>query len=80
LFTVWIKDRLGTNLPSDPTDWVHPNVLFTKAKWLRTEDCSVPVFQGAMAFSWHIRKMTKNAVFSAEMVEVIAQALADAGP
>lgn len=80
LFTVWILDGLGAELPMDPSEWIHPNVLFTRAKWLKAESCSVPVFQGATAFAWHIRKQTKKAALSPGMVDSIARSIAEAGP
>ncbi|MEW6243722.1 MAG: hypothetical protein AB1497_05535 [Bacillota bacterium] len=50
-------------------------VLFTRAKWLRVEEFSMPVFESGMALAWHIRRQGKNTVLRPEQVEAIAGAL-----
>ena len=80
LFTHWIRQALDSDLPGDPREWVHPSVVFTRARWIKAEDCSIPVFQGATGFAFYIRRQTRNQVLPADLVDRIAMAIARAGP
>jgi hypothetical protein len=71
---------LGDRIPAEIEAWLFPVVLFTRAKWLRVEEWSMPVFESGMALAWHIRRQGKNTVLRPEQVEAIAGALVSAVP
>lgn len=74
LFLYWIgKKDLGAS-----HNWescVYPIVLFTRCRWLKTTDCSMPVFTNGTALAWYLRRQVKNALLAPEMVERIAMAV-----
>ncbi len=75
LFKHWLENTLGDGIPGEIEAWLFPVVLFTRAKWLRVEECSMPVFESGMALAWHIRRQGKNTVLRQEQLEAIAGAL-----
>ncbi|MEW6573786.1 MAG: NERD domain-containing protein [Bacillota bacterium] len=80
LFKEWLENTLGDRIPAEIEAWLFPVVLFTRAKWLRVEECSMPVFESGMGLAWHIRRQTKNVLLGAEQINAIAGALVDAKP
>lgn len=59
---------------------VFPIVLFTRAKWLRVQECCMPVFENGLALSWHLRRQTKNVVLGQEQIEAVGKKIISAGP
>ena len=59
-----------------PTEkWIHPIVVFTRASWLKTTDCSMPVFDSALSLALYLRNQKEN-YLNAEQVEKISMLLA----
>lgn len=75
LFKHWLENTLGDRMSAEIEAWLFPVVLFTRAKWLRVEECSMPVFESGMALAWHIRRQGKNTVLRPEQIDAIAGAL-----
>ncbi|MEW6447216.1 MAG: nuclease-related domain-containing protein [Bacillota bacterium] len=48
LFKEWLEGNLGGALPPNVEQWLFPAVLFTRAKWLKVEECSMPVFDSGV--------------------------------
>lgn len=80
LFVKWLSRESPNMLPLEPEQWIFPLVVFTRAKWLRADQCSMPVFDGALSLTFHIRKKTKELRLSPEQIDIIAGAIAGAGP
>lgn len=80
LFVKWLSRESPNMLPLEPEQWIFPLVVFTRAKWLRVDQCSMPVFDGALSLTFYIRKKTKELRLSPEQIDIIAGALAGAGP
>ncbi len=80
LFTLWITETLGDAVPADPSKWIYPNVVFTRAKWLKIEGCSVPVFDDSLRLGWHLRRQTRTEVLNPVLVDRIVQSIVNAGP
>jgi len=80
LFTEWVKG-LGLDLPGDPGKYVFPVVLFTRCRWLKVEECSMPVFRDGVELVGYLRRCAKEkTVLSPNQVEMVAKALGDARP
>lgn len=80
LFVKWLTGANDDVLPPDPQEWVFPVVVFTRAKWLKVNECSMPVFDGATSLAWYIRRRTGERRLSAAQIDAIAEAVANAGP
>lgn len=77
LFVEWLKG-LGLGLPEE---CVFPVVLFTRCRWLKTEDCSMPVFRDGAELVGYLRRCARErTVLSSEQVDAVARALAEARP
>lgn len=80
LFAEWLKG-LGLGLSKDPGEYVFPVVLFTRCRWLKVEDCSMPVFRDGAEMVGYLRRYAKEReMLAPHQVEAVAQALADAKP
>lgn len=80
LFTEWLKG-LDLGLPGDPGKYVFPVVLFTRCRWLKVEECSMPVFRDGAELVGYLRRCAKEkTVLSPDQVEMVAKALGDARP
>ncbi|WP_338835964.1 nuclease-related domain-containing protein [Neomoorella thermoacetica] len=80
LFTEWFKG-LGLGLPGEPGKYIFPVVLFTRCRWLKVEECSMPVFRDGAELVGYLRRCTKErTMFSPEQVDAVARALTDAKP
>ncbi|MBC7343684.1 MAG: NERD domain-containing protein [Clostridia bacterium] len=79
LFLKWLA---GTrlDLPGHPEEYVTPVVLFTRARWLKTKECSMPVFDSGAALAFWLRRQGRDRVLSPEQVEAVAAAVAEARP
>lgn len=51
--------------------------LFTKAKWLKVTECSMPAFDGGLDLSIHIRRKRER-LLSVVQVDAIANAVSNA--
>jgi hypothetical protein len=80
LFVKWLRKESPNILPLEPEQWIFPLVVFTRAKWLRVDQCSMPVFDGALSLTFYIRKKTKELRLSPEQIDTIAGSIASAGP
>ncbi|NSW82775.1 MAG: NERD domain-containing protein [Syntrophothermus sp.] len=78
LFKKWMEDH--KLYPAASEQILFPVVLFTHAKWLRVEDCSMPVFDSVIALSLYIRSKTKVNVLSLDQIDNIADAIINAKP
>jgi len=78
LFVKWLMAGGAEEYPPNPADWVFPVVVFTKAKWLKVTECSMPVFDGALGLSFYIRRKTGERRLSKSQVDAIAEAVANA--
>lgn len=80
LFAEWLKGS-GLDLSNDPGECVFPVVLFTRCRWLKVEDCSMPVFRDGAELVGYLRRRAKEkSVFSPDQVDTVARALADVRP
>lgn len=78
LFVEWLK---GLALPAGAIEHVFPVVLFTRCRWLKAEECSMPVFRDGAELVGYLRRRAKESQpFSPEQVDAVAQALAEARP
>lgn len=57
-----------------------PLVLFTRCRWLKTEECFMPVFDSGTALAFWLRRQGKDRVLSPEQVDAVATAVAAAKP
>jgi len=77
LFRKWLVNNLVNNIDASLKDeavkLVFPIVLFTRAKWLKVQECCMPVFESGLALSWHLRRQAKNVMLSSEQIEVIGK-------
>lgn len=80
LFIKWLNSGAAGEIPSEPTSWVFPLVVFTKAKWLKVTECSMPVFDGGLKLSLYVRRKTGEQQLSLVQVDAIAEAVANAKP
>ncbi|NPV30223.1 MAG: NERD domain-containing protein [Firmicutes bacterium] len=80
LFAEWLKGS-KLCLPGDSGEYVFPVVLFTRCRWLKAEDCSMPVFRGGAELVGYLRRCAKEkTVLSSDQIDAVARALADARP
>lgn len=79
LFAKWLR---ATSIPlsADPEELVHPVVLFTRCRWLKAEECSMPVFDSCTALAFYLRRQGKDRILSAEQVDAVAAAMTEARP
>lgn len=54
----WLEGTGILNIDAPSKDWIIPVVVFTKAKWLKTTDCSMPIFQGISELIEYLRQRT----------------------
>lgn len=80
LFIKWLASGAVGELPLEPTSWVLPLVVFTKAKWLKVTDCSMPVFDGGLDLSIYVRRKNGEQRLSVSQIDTIAGAVAKAKP
>lgn len=80
LFKKWIEDNDSCISQCEIEQVLFPIVLFTKARWLKVQECSMPVFDSVIALSLYIRSKTKNNVLSYEQINKIAEAIINAKP
>lgn len=71
LFAEWIRG-IELNLPSPVSEYIFPVVLFIRCSWLKSENCSMPVFRGSSDLVGYIRRLSKgNTVFSPAHIEML---------
>jgi len=80
LFEKWVESTLPGLFPSQAEEWLFPVVVFMKASWLRTKDCSMPVVRGGLELVGYIRSRAKKSVLNAEQIEALCHALVNARP
>ncbi|MGB9887752.1 MAG: nuclease-related domain-containing protein [Moorellales bacterium] len=78
LFAKWLRGT-GIALPAAPEELVRPVVLFTRCRWLKAEECSMPVFDSGTELAFWLRRQGKDCL-SEEQVDAIARAVAEARP
>jgi len=78
LFRRWVATTLADRVPAG--EWVRPVILLTGTSWLRVEGSSVPVFESGAALAWHLRGQTRDAILTPAQVNMVAEAVANAGP
>lgn len=79
LFAKWLRG-MRIPLPAAPEELVCPLVLFTRCRWLKAEECSMPVFDSGTALAFYLRRQGKDRVLSPEQVDAVAAAVAEARP
>ena len=77
LFKKWLEEQKIISLGEQA---LFPVVLFTNAKWLGVEECSMPVFDSVIALSLYIRGKTKASLLKQEEIDRIAEAVINATP
>lgn len=78
LFKKWLEDQQLILLELEQA--LFPVVLFTNAKWLRVEECSMPVFDSTIALSLYIRSKTNMKLLNQEQIDKIADVIINAKP
>lgn len=79
LFKKWLYENFNYLSP-DMEETIYPVVLFTRAKWLKANECSMPVFNSPIALAWHIRRQGKIFVYPPALVERVAEKIVNALP
>lgn len=59
LFAEWLKGS-GLNLSNDPGECVFPVVLFARCRWLKAENCSMPVSRDGAELVGYLRRCAKE--------------------
>ncbi len=54
LLRKWLEQTGMFNLSFPAEQWIKPVVVFTRASWLKTTDCSMPVLEGALGLALNI--------------------------
>lgn len=83
LFEQWVKANTsgGLSVARDSAEWLFGVVLVYRAKWLKVNECTMPVYQSATTLAWNLKRRQKRSpVLSPEQVEAIAIALSHAKP
>jgi len=80
LFRKWLDQALPGRLPPNPDSWLLPVVLLLRAEWVKTEDCSMPVYQSPLELILDIKKRSREPVLEPSHINAVAAALADARP
>jgi len=75
LIRKWLEQTGMFNLSFPAEEWIKPIVVFTRAAWLKTTDCSMPVLDGALDLAFYLRKQ-KEVCLNAEQIEKISLLLA----
>jgi len=75
LIRKWLSQTGIFNITFPTEKWIYPIVAFTRASWLKTTDCSMPVFDGARSLASHLRSQ-KETYLNAEQIEKISMLLA----
>lgn len=78
LFGKWAGET--AKIPLDPKEWLFPMVLFTRANWLRVDNCSMPVYDNPFALALDLRRQSKRKVLTPEQANTIAEAIINAEP
>jgi len=80
LLRKWLDQALPGRLPPNPHSWLLPVVLLLRAKWVKTKDCSMPVYQSTMDLILDIKKRSREPVLEPSHIDAVAEALAGARP
>lgn len=80
LFKKWLVNNVETSLHDGIEKLVFPIVLFTRAKWLKVQECCMPVFESGLALSWHLRRQTRNVILRQDQIEAVGKKIISAGP
>jgi len=80
LFRKWLINNVEASLHDGIEKLIFPIVLFTRAKWLKVQECSMPVFESGLALSWHLRRQTKKVILRQEQIEAVGKKIISAGP
>lgn len=80
LLKKWLSENMREIAPSILEEALFPVVLFTRAKWIKTNDCSMPVFDSGFGLSMCIRRKTKETLLSNGQIDKIAEAIINARP
>lgn len=75
LIRQWFSQTGIFNVTFPTEQWIHPIVVFTRASWLKTTDCSMPVIDSALSLALHLRNQ-KERYLDAEQIEKISMLLA----
>lgn len=51
----WLKGTKILSIDAPAEKWIVPIVVFTRAQWLKTTDCSMPVFNGISEFIAYLK-------------------------
>jgi len=54
----WLDGTGILHIDAPTEDWVIPVVVFTKAQWLKTTDCSMPIFHGTPELIKYLKQHT----------------------
>lgn len=77
-FKKWLVNNVDTSLHDGVEKLVFPIVLFTSAKWLKAQECYMPVFESGLALSWHLRCQTKNMILKQDQIDAIGKKIISA--
>lgn len=80
LIKKWLSVNVHEISPALLEKALFPVVLFTKAKWLKVNDCSMPVFDSGFSLSIYIRRKTKETLLSNDQIDKIAETIVNAKP
>jgi hypothetical protein len=80
LFMKWLADSSAGNLLIGINQLVFPAVVFTRAKWLKAIECSMPVFDSAMSLAWYISSKANEHRLTQEQIDAIAGLVANTQP
>ncbi|MZP30417.1 hypothetical protein GTO91_11905 [Heliobacterium undosum] len=67
----WLQDTRLMNIPHPMSEWVRPVVVFTCAKWLKANDCSMPVTQGTGELLAYIRLFEKELLTPTQVEKIV---------
>lgn len=73
LIKEWLTDICRLELP-ESEGWIKPLVVFTGAQWLKVNECSMPVFNGALELALYIR-LQKERCLTPQQIESICHVL-----
>jgi len=75
LFRQWLTPLLPSPASASLEQWVLPVVVMTRTRWLRTQDCSMPVCWGVSQLMEYLASHSQRCLTSAQ-VEQLAQLIA----
>lgn len=72
---LWLEATGKVKVDLPPEKWVHTAVVFTNASWLKTDNCCMPIFDGALNLLNYLKKQEPR-VLNNEQIDRIVRLLA----